>query len=162
MNTSSMVTPETGSGRRSFLLSAALGSAGALLAADRADAAEWGETEKANVKVVNDFCAAIATRDPSRVISFFADDLVYRPTETTLPIRGRDTLAATLKKWTETSDRMEFLVLDTFAAGPIVMNHRIDQSSGPNRRLKWVGIGVFFVKDGKIKEWSDYTISLER
>jgi limonene-1,2-epoxide hydrolase len=161
MNTSSMIS-EHGSGRRSFLLSAALGSAGTLLAASRVDAAEWGQTEKANVKIVNDFCAAISTRDAKRVTSFFADDLVYRPTETTAPIHGRDALAATFKKWTETSDRMEFRVLETFAAGPIVMNHRIDESSGPARRLKWDGIGVFFVKDGKIKEWSDYTISLEK
>ena len=77
-------------------------------------------------------------------------------------LRARGERVAAFKKWTETSDRMEFRVLETFAAGPIVMNHRIDESSGPARRLKWDGIGVFFVKDGKIKEWSDYTISLEK
>jgi limonene-1,2-epoxide hydrolase len=143
------------------LLSAGLGSAGALLAAGRATAAEWGQTEKANVKVVNDFCAAVSTPDAARLLTFFADDLVYRPTETIPAIRGQQALGETFKKWTERPERMEFRVLETFAAGPIVMNHRIDELSG-GRRMRWDGIGIFFVKDGKIKEWSDYTISLER
>jgi len=26
----------------------------------------------------------------------------------------------------------------------------------------WRGVGVFFLKDGKIVEWYDYTISTER
>lgn len=29
------------------------------------------------------------------------------------------------------------------------------------RSFTWEGVGVFFVKDGKIKEWSDYTIRME-
>jgi limonene-1,2-epoxide hydrolase len=161
MDNSGMLTSRHEAGRRSFLLAAALGSSGALLACGRAEAAAWGDTEKANVKIVNDFCAAIATRDAARVAPFFADDLVYRPTETTDAIRGKEAVAATFRKWTETADRMEFRVLETFASGPIVMNHRIDQFSG-TRRIRWDGVGVFFVKDGKIKEWTDYTISLER
>jgi limonene-1,2-epoxide hydrolase len=28
--------------------------------------------------------------------------------------------------------------------------------------MTWEGVGVFFVKDGKIKEWQDYTIKLDR
>ena len=60
MNKSRVLTPRHAAGRRSFLLSAALGPAGALLAAGRAEAAEWGPIEKANVKIVNDFCAAIS------------------------------------------------------------------------------------------------------
>jgi len=161
MKKSTMRTSRQESGRRSFLWSAALGSAGALLAPGVADAAEWGPTEKANVKIVNDFCAAVSMREPARVLAFFTDDLVYRPTETTEAVRGRDALAATVAKWSNPADRMEFRVLETFATGPIVINHRIDEISG-SRRMRWDGVGVFFVKDGKIKEWSDYTISLER
>jgi limonene-1,2-epoxide hydrolase len=42
--------------------------------------------------------------------------------------------------------------------GPIVINHRIDTFASATRPLTWEGTGVFFVKDGKIKEWFDYTI----
>lgn len=161
MNNSTVVTSPHEAGRRCFLFSAALGSAGALLATGRAEAAEWGPIEKANVKIVNDFCDAISMRDAARLLSFFADDIVYRPTETTPAVRGQQALAETFKKWTERPERMEFRVLETFASGPIVMDRRIDETSG-GRRMRWDGIGIFFLKDGKIKEWSDYTISLER
>jgi limonene-1,2-epoxide hydrolase len=28
--------------------------------------------------------------------------------------------------------------------------------------VTWEGVGVFYVENGKIKEWSDYTIRVER
>ena len=41
------------------------------------------------------------------------------------------------------------------------VNERIDRFS--NFQLKsWHGVGVFFLKDGKIVEWYDYTIASER
>ena len=57
---------------------------------------------------------------------------------------------------------MEFRILETFASGPMVMTHRIDRFVASPRPLRWEGVGVFFVKDGKIKEWSDYTIKVDR
>ncbi|HLK47676.1 MAG TPA: limonene-1,2-epoxide hydrolase family protein [Bryobacteraceae bacterium] len=52
-------------------------------------------------------------------------------------------------------------MLDTLAKGPMVFNERIDHfTGGPLKR--WHGVGVFFVKEGKIVEWYDYTIALER
>ena len=54
-----------------------------------------------------------------------------------------------------------FEILDTFARGPMVVNERIDRFS--NFPLKsWHGVGVFFLKDGKIVEWYDYTIQMDR
>jgi limonene-1,2-epoxide hydrolase len=44
----------------------------------------------------------------------------------------------------------------------MVINHRIDRFVSTTRPLTWEGVGVFFVKDGKIREWSDYTIRVER
>ena len=40
----------------------------------------------------------------------------------------------------------------------MVINHRIDRFESKTRPLTWEGVGVFFIKDGKIQEWSDYTI----
>ncbi len=53
-------------------------------------------------------------------------------------------------------------MLETFAKGPMVINHRIDHFSSSTRPLTWEGVGVFFLKDGKIKEWSDYSIGVKR
>jgi len=146
--------------RRSFLW-AAIGAVGVLSAATRADAAQATDVEKTNVKVVTDFCATTSTRDVTRIMAFFAPDVVYRMTETTPPVIGQDALRATAEKMFQSAERVEFKVLDTLALGPIVINHRIDHFA-TRQPLTWEGVGVFFLKDGKIKEWSDYTIKLER
>ena len=147
---------------RRMILTGAAVAAGAVLAAGEARAAaDWTDAEKANVKVVTDFCAAWTTRDMGRTLPFLSADCVYRMTEATAPVNGHDGVIDRLKATVDRSERVEFKVLDTFAAGPIVINHRIDQFVS-SRPLTWEGIGVFFVKDGKIKEWSDYTIRVTR
>jgi limonene-1,2-epoxide hydrolase len=147
--------------RRGFMATAGLGTAAIFGGAGRADAADWNDVEKANVKMVTEFCAAWATRDMARVLPFLADDCVYRMTETTPPANGHDGVIQRLKPTVDNATLVEFRVLDTMAAGPIVINHRVDRFMTA-RPLTWEGVGVFFVKDGKIKEWSDYTIRVER
>jgi limonene-1,2-epoxide hydrolase len=147
--------------RRGFMRSAGLGMAALFAGAGRAAAADWNEGEKANVKTVNDFCAAWSSRDMARVLPFLADDCVYRMSETTPPVNGHAGVTGRLKTWLDDATLVEFRVLDTAAAGPIVINHRIDRFLTA-RPLTWEGVGVFFVKDGKIKEWSDYTIKVQR
>ncbi len=126
-----------------------------------AAAVDWNVAERANVKVVTDFCAAWSARDMNKVLPFLADDCVYRMSETTPAANGHEGVSQRLKTWVDTASLVEFRILDTMAAGPIVINHRIDRflTAQP---LTWEGVGVFFVKDGKIKEWSDYTIRVQR
>jgi limonene-1,2-epoxide hydrolase len=151
--------------RRTFLTSASVSGATAFAALSglsrSASAAEWNDAERASVKVVTDFCTAWSTRDMNKVLPFLADDCVYRMTETTPPAMGHDGVVQRLKAAVESASLVEFRILDTMAAGPIVINHRIDRflTAQP---LTWEGVGVFFVKDGKIKEWSDYTIRVQR
>jgi limonene-1,2-epoxide hydrolase len=136
--------------------------AAAILASDTsAEAADRTPSEQANVQVVTDFCAAWSTRDINKALAFLADDCVYRMTETTAPAHGHDGVIERLKKSVDTSSLVEFRILETSAAGPIVINHRIDRFMMP-QPLTWEGVGVFFLKDGKIQEWSDYTIRVQR
>ena len=151
----------SGSERRDFLRAAGFGVAALLAGADGVGAADLNEGEKANIKTVTDFCAAWSTRNMARVLPFLADDCVYRMSETTPPANGHAGVTEKLKSWLDDSSLVEFRVLDTAAAGPIVINHRIDRFMA-TRPLTWEGVGVFFVKDGKIKEWSDYTITAQR
>ena len=53
----------------------------------------------------------------------------------------------------------EFEVLESFAKGSIVINERWDRFELPERKFEWHGVGVFYVKDGLIAEWSDFTIT---
>jgi limonene-1,2-epoxide hydrolase len=147
----------TGEERRRFLLTSITGSALALFSSGVV--AQTGGDAQSTVRLVNEFCASVSKLDPAAMRRFFADDIVYRMTETRPPIAGADAVMSTYQKLEATS--IEFQVLETFASGPIVINHRIDRFVGP-RPFTWEGVGVFFVKDGKIKEWSDYTIRMQQ
>ena len=46
-------------------------------------------------------------------------------------------------------------------ARPMVVNERIDRFTSDALKSR-PGVGVFFLKDGKIVEWYDYTIAMER
>ena len=146
--------------RRRFI--GAAGLAGAWLVSAAEAAAQGTAAEQANVRIVNDFCAAWATRDFERILAYVADDNVYRMTETTAPATGHAGIRERLGQWVRESEAIEFKVLDTWAKGPMVANHRIDTFSSKVRPLTWEGVGVFFIKDGKIREWHDYTIRVTR
>jgi limonene-1,2-epoxide hydrolase len=156
-----MAKSSNGVERRTFLSAAALGAVGVAAAGDTSMAAETDE-EKAALRLVTDFCAAWSTKDLSKILPFLADDSVYRMSETTPPVIGHAGVRERLESWIQSSDRIEFKILDASVKGPIVINHRIDSFISVKRPLTWEGVGVFFVKDGKIKEWSDYTIRVVR
>ncbi len=153
------MTLEQGQSNRRTFLTAGLGALAAVGAFREAAAAELTSAERANVKVVNDFCAAWASRDPSKITSFFADSVAYRMTETAEPVKGREEVSNRIKTIVERVSKFD--VLETFARGPMVINERIDRFTGGPVR-SWRGVGVFFLKDGKIVEWYDYTISMDR
>jgi limonene-1,2-epoxide hydrolase len=119
--------------------------------------------QKANVQLVTDFCASWSTRDLKQILPRLSSDCIYRMSETIPAVTGHAGVTEKLGEWMTSSDLgIEFKILETCAAGPMVMNHRIDSFKSTKRPLTWEGIGVFFVKDGKIKEWSDYTIRVQR
>jgi limonene-1,2-epoxide hydrolase len=153
-----MTEAETNATRRGLLASATVG--GLLLAAGagRAEAAEWTAAEKANVKVVNDFLDSVRPKDMSNLVRYLSPVCVYRMTETLPPDKGYDAITQRLRPLVDSADRIEFQVLATYAAGPIVINHRIDKFTSPTHPLLFEGVGVFFLQGGKIKEWTDYTI----
>ncbi len=148
--------------RRELLVGSGAAALGALLTSREARAADMSPQEAANLKTVTAFCAAWSTRDLRQVTAHMTTDSVYRMTETTPPITGAAALVAQMQPWIETSSAIEFRVLETFVKGPMVVNHRIDHFSSTTRPLTWEGVGVFFLQDGKIKEWSDYSIGVKR
>ena len=153
-----MHNAEGGPNRRAFLAGLGAAAAGAMFASPL-EAAEQTAAEKANIQVVKDFCAAWPSHDLEKILGFFADNGSYRMTETMEPTKGREALIARLKMII--NNVTQFEILDTWARGPMVINERIDRFT--NFQLKsWHGVGVFLVKDGKIVEWYDYTVSSER
>ena len=74
-------------------------------------------------------------------------------------MKGRQAVADRIKGIVDRVQRFE--VLETFAKGPMVINERVDHFTG-GALQSWHGVGVSFLKEGKIVEWYDYTIALER
>lgn len=151
--------PTTSLTRRKALIATGTGIAAALALPGRVNAADWTSTEKANVQIVKDFCATWPSHNFDKLMSFFAGNSAYRVTETQEPVKGREAVGERIKSFV---DRVkEFEVLDTLAKGPMVFNERIDHFTGGPLK-SWHGVGVFFLKEGKIVEWYDYTIALDR
>jgi limonene-1,2-epoxide hydrolase len=153
------MAPRRGRMNRRGFLAVGAGLAAVAGAGSPVEAADMTAGERANVQLVNDFCAVWPSHDLARVMAFFTDTSAYRMTETMEPAKGRDAMTARIKTIIDHVDTFE--VLDTFARGPMVINERIDRFSGLPFKA-WHGVGVFFIKDGKIVEWHDYTISMER
>jgi len=100
--------------RRLFLATSGLG---VLASALPAQAAEWTEAERANVKLVTDFCASWSTRDLKQILPRLADDCIYRMSETTPAVNGHAGVTERLESWMPSSDLgIEFKILDTFAS----------------------------------------------
>lgn len=149
--------------RRTFMAAAGIGLLAAQTARSAAGDEEKSPQEKANVQLVADFCTSWATRDLTRILPRLSADCIYRMSETTAPVKGHAGVREQLGTWMTSSDLgVEFLVLQTFASGPMVMNRRIDSFRSTTRPLTWEGVGIFFIRDGLITEWSDYTIRVDR
>jgi limonene-1,2-epoxide hydrolase len=120
-------------------------------------AAEPTTSEKANLALVADFCAAFSSRDMTKIASYLAPDCSYRITETAMPAVGAAAVER-IKSYVERSSRIEFKILDSWARGPMVINERVDSFTRPDASPAFHLVGVFHIKDGKIAEWTDYGI----
>jgi limonene-1,2-epoxide hydrolase len=144
--------------RREFLVRGGVGAAALLNGAALLEAGQQTDTERTNIKLVNDFCGAFATHEIDRIGSFLAENAVWRGDNgsfaTGMPAVGRDAILARIKRFL---DRIvEFKVVQSFATGTVVVNERFDRFM-PERTLHLAG--VFYVKDGKILEWTDFLAS---
>jgi limonene-1,2-epoxide hydrolase len=137
---------------------AGLGAAFAGLASAKAQGAALTDAEQANMGTIRDFCASWSTRDVAKIGAFFADDAVYRVIETAKPTVGKDAIVKLLSMFLQRAQKVDFHAFETFAAGPIVLNRRRDSFVSSQGTRSFAVAGVFFLRDGKIAEWTDYTI----
>jgi len=120
-------------------------------------AAERTAAEEANLTLVADFCASFESRDMAKIASYLAPNCSYRITETAMPAVGAAALER-IKSYVERSSKIEFKILDSWARGPMVINERIDSFTRSDASPAYHLVGVFFIKDAKIAEWTDYGI----
>jgi limonene-1,2-epoxide hydrolase len=141
-----------------------IASGAAAIAAAFADvgpaSAEVSTMEKNNTQLVSDFCQAWGAEspDPEKIVSqFMGEECVVRFGDSVAPVSGRPAVVRLFRSFLSNDERYELKILETFARGPVVVNARTDSTMKGTRRANPVSvIGVFVIRDGKIKEWSDY------
>lgn len=147
------------SNRRNFLLAGAAGSAIALglSGVSAADASSGkSETEDANEKLVNEFCATWESMDIDKLVSFLSDDVVFRMIDTAPFVEGKEALREGIVGFLSTRKSARFEMIRPQVMGNIVVNERIDHFGREDGNDAFNAVGVFLVKNGKIAEWRDY------
>jgi limonene-1,2-epoxide hydrolase len=123
-------------------------------------ASSAGSIEKANTQLVKDFCKSWGDDPPdadAMVTHYLADDCFVRFGETIEPVTGHDAAISLFQTFLNNGERYDLKILETFARGPLVVNSRIDSTIKGKRTTNPTKVyGVFVIKNGKIKEWSDY------
>ena len=146
--------------RRTLFLAGSIGSLALVGLAGKAEAAG---PEQANVKLVEDFAKSWGAKDTDSVMlsaSFLADDASLRMFEDKPPVIGPAAYAAGFKSFISDGSRIKVKILQTFAKGPVVVNSRVDTVVAPGKPDQVIKVvGVFVVKDDKIKEWDDYLLT---
>ncbi len=113
---------------------------------------------EANIALVNAFCQSCHI--PDVAVTMLAADASVRMYFDKPPIIGAAAVGAEIKSFMGTDKNLKVEIHRSFAAGPVVVNVRTDTLTRPGEPDQVFQIvGVFQVKDGKIKEWIDYNAS---
>lgn len=141
--------------RRTLFVAGALGAVAVANLGGTAQAAETSASAKTNIKIVEDFIKSWNEADKS--VTYLADDASVRMVEDQPPAIGPAAVSAVFKSFMGHGETIDVKILKTFAEGPVVTNIREDTLKTPGKPdQKFKVVGVFVVKKGKIKEWTDY------
>jgi limonene-1,2-epoxide hydrolase len=107
------------------------------------------------IEVVQRFCAEVSKLDLDAFGDFFADDAVYHniPVD---PVTGIDAIKSTIEGFTTGVEKLEFVVHNIAADGPVVLTERTDIFVLPHVTIELPVMGTFEVHEGKITAWRDY------
>lgn len=108
-----------------------------------------------NERIVRDFIAAWSRLDPAELASYFTEDGCYHnmPTE---PVRGRDNVERFIGAFTANWTSTEWELVSLGSGGGRVYAERVDRTRTADGNVDLPCLGVFELRDGKIREWRDY------
>ena len=112
------------------------------------------------IEVVRRFCAAWnADVGAAELAAFFTDDAVYHNIPLA-PVSGRAAIANNFASFIRPGapgiESLHLRVVNIAASGPVVMTERVDAFKLPDKSFELPVMGIFEIRDGKIKAWRDY------
>ena len=106
-------------------------------------------------EVVQEFCAAFATKDVDTIASLLADDVVYHNVGMA-PAVGKEASIAMIQGFLDMAEKMTFQIHRIAANGDSVLTERTDTFTINGADSPVAVMGTFDLRDGKIVAWRDY------
>src|ERR1700685_3625278 len=107
-------------------------------------------------EVVREFCALVSKRDVDVLRPLLDDDIVYHNIGMPATRGIEATLANLVGQWEMFSATYEWEIRNLAVNGNIVLTERIDSVGPPGVTAPVPLMGIFEVRNGKIKDWRDY------
>ncbi len=108
-----------------------------------------------NETIVRNFITAWSRLDVDELVGFFTEDGTYH-NMMARPVSGRENLrkfiSGFLKGWTAT----EWDILNIVSRGDGVFAERLDRTRLGDKKVDLPCVGVFEMRNGKIRVWRDY------
>jgi limonene-1,2-epoxide hydrolase len=106
-------------------------------------------------EVVEQFCAAFATKDVDTISSLLADDVVYHNVGMA-PADGKEASIATIQGFLDMAEKMTFDIHRIAANDDSVLTERTDTFTINGAQSPVAVMGAFDLRDGLIVAWRDY------
>jgi hypothetical protein len=154
-----MMLRKNGTGRRQFLT--ASGVAVGSLAAWPRDAFNCASDaiDPPQVTLVKEFLLSWS-KDMRSVLSYLTDDCECRLTQWGPDRKGHDQIADALATYVGRPRSVITRIFECSCAESLVLAHFENRYVYEHGDLVWEGVGTFFVKGDKIKEWRGYTVQV--
>jgi limonene-1,2-epoxide hydrolase len=106
-------------------------------------------------EVVQEFCAAFATKDIDTISSLLADDVVYHNVGMA-PADGKEASIAMIQGFLDMAEKMTFDIHRIAVNGDAVLTERTDTFTINGAPSPVAVMGTFDLRDGLIVAWRDY------
>ncbi|MGE4607894.1 MAG: limonene-1,2-epoxide hydrolase family protein [Myxococcota bacterium] len=111
-----------------------------------------------NTDIVNAFCEAWKDQDIDRLLKFFTEDAIYTNIPLDPPNEGIEAIRKAIEGFASAAEAIEWEVHATAENDEtgVVMNERTDRFKIGGKWVEARVMGVFELRDGKIRLWRDY------
>ena len=109
-----------------------------------------------NEETIIEFLNAWERLNATELASYFADDGVYHNIPLA-PVTGKNEIENFIKGFTENWTETNWKIINIISTDNIVIAERLDQTKiEGDKSVDLPCIGIFEMKNGKIKTWRDY------